>query len=162
MTDLDVLLIGPEATARAGEALGACLAAGDVVGLTGDLGAGKTHLVQGLARGLGVPSDTPVTSPTFALIQEIRGGRVPLHHADLYRLERARELDELGLDELIGGAGAVAIEWCDRFPVLPADAVRVHLAIAAGPAGEDARRLTATAGGPRSAVVLGAWRAALP
>lgn len=157
VASLERSLASVAATTAAGSALGGCLRPGDALGLVGDLGAGKTHFVQGVARGLGVPADAPVTSPTFTLVNEIRGGRLMLHHADLYRIERARELDELGFDELIGGAGVVAIEWSDRFAVLPVDHLRIELVVTAA----SARRLTASAAGPRAAALLDAWRAAL-
>jgi tRNA threonylcarbamoyladenosine biosynthesis protein TsaE len=142
-----------EDTLAIASALGGCLAAGDGIGLSGDLGAGKTHFVKGLAAGLGVPDATPVTSPTFALLNDYRGGRLVLHHADLYRIEQASELEQIGLDELVGGAGVVAIEWSERFAVLRPDHLRVQLAVL----GPTRRALTATAGGPRSAVLLAAW-----
>jgi len=82
--------------------------------LYGELGAGKTALVRGLAEGLGVMPDD-VSSPTFTLMQEYRGGRLPLIHVDLYRLDDRREVDDLGLEEL--GEGAVlAIEWAEKLP----------------------------------------------
>jgi tRNA threonylcarbamoyladenosine biosynthesis protein TsaE len=100
-----------ETTAVARE-LGAALSAGDVLLLYGDLGAGKTAFVRGLAEGLGVSRDE-VSSPTFTLIQEYRGGRLPLFHVDLYRIEDPREFDELGLDE-IADEGVLAIEWAEK------------------------------------------------
>jgi tRNA threonylcarbamoyladenosine biosynthesis protein TsaE len=145
------VLADEAATRAAGAALGAVLAPGDAIGLCGDLGAGKTTFVQGLAAGLGVVA--PVVSPTFSLVNEVRGGRVLLVHADLYRIERARELDELGLDEALrGGVCAVVIEWADRFEVLPPDALWIELRHDG-----DARVLEAR--GP--AARIAAWEAAL-
>jgi tRNA threonylcarbamoyladenosine biosynthesis protein TsaE len=149
--------VGPDATAAAGERLGTLLRAGDAIGLVGDLGAGKTLLVQGIARGLDIPAETRVTSPTFTLVNDYRGGRLALHHADLYRIERAAELVELGLDELIGGAGVVAVEWSDRFAVLPRDALEIRLAVT----GDDRRSLSASGGGPRSRELAAEWEATL-
>jgi tRNA threonylcarbamoyladenosine biosynthesis protein TsaE len=99
-------------TAAVGRELAATLCAGDVVLLYGDLGAGKTAFVKGLAEGLGVSRDE-VSSPTFTLVQEYRGGRLTLFHVDLYRIEDAREIDDLGLDELAEG-GVLAIEWAEK------------------------------------------------
>jgi tRNA threonylcarbamoyladenosine biosynthesis protein TsaE len=101
-----------EETSAVGRDLASRLDAGAVVLLSGDLGAGKTAFVRGMAEGLGV-DPTEVTSPTFTLIQEYRGGRLPLHHVDLYRLKPV-EVDELGLDEMTLEGGVMAIEWPDR------------------------------------------------
>ncbi len=114
-----------ETTVHYGRCLGTIAEAGDVVALVGDLGAGKTHFVQAMAIGLGVPSAVRVTSPTFALVNIYQGGRLSLIHADLYRLERERELIELGLDEWIERDGVVAVEWADRFPVLPTGCLKI-------------------------------------
>jgi tRNA threonylcarbamoyladenosine biosynthesis protein TsaE len=136
------------------ERLGRLLAPGDVLALLGPLGAGKTTFIQGLARGLEVPPDRNVASPTFALVNE-HPGRVPLVHADLYRIENERELPELGLTDAFDRA-AVAIEWLDRFPdAAPADRLEIAIAFAGG----DARTLTFTPIGARAEVLLDALRA---
>ena len=112
------------ATEAAGERLGALLSAGDVVLLYGDLGAGKTAFVRGLARGVGA-DPTEVSSPTFTIVQEY-AGRLTLYHVDLYRLEE-REVDDLGLEELVLGDGVVAIEWAERWRGRPDDVVEVRI-----------------------------------
>ena len=99
-------------TAAVGHDLAPTLSAGDVVLLYGDLGAGKTAFVKGLAEGLGVARDE-VSSPTFTLVQEYRGGRLTLFHVDLYRLDDPREVADLGLDE-IAADGVLAIEWAEK------------------------------------------------
>ncbi len=131
---VDVVTTSEEETESAGEQLAASLGPGDVVLLFGDLGAGKTAFVRGLARGLGASSED-VSSPTFTIIQEY-SGRVTLYHVDLYRLEPL-EVDDLGLDDLVSGEGVVAIEWADRWNGRPDDAVEVRLE----DAGEDRRRV---------------------
>lgn len=103
-----------EETAAVGRKLAARLQPGSVLLLVGDLGAGKTALVRGLAEGLGVAPEE-VSSPTFTLMQEYRGGRVPLIHVDLYRLNDPREIDDLGLEEL-GLDSVLAIEWAEKLP----------------------------------------------
>src|SRR5271165_7137625 len=85
------------------------LPAGTVLSLIGDLGAGKTEFVKGLALGLGI--DSEVTSPTFTIVHEYRGGRLPLFHMDFYRLHEERELDEIGFDEYLKADAICAIEW---------------------------------------------------
>lgn len=99
-------------TVRVARELAAELRAGDVLLLYGDLGAGKTAFVKGLAEGLEIRRDE-VSSPTFTLIQEYRGGRLPLFHADLYRLNDTREIEDLGLEE-IAVDGVLAIEWAEK------------------------------------------------
>ncbi len=113
-------------TSAVGRELAASLSDGDVVLLEGDLGAGKTAFVRGLAEGLGI-DPAEVSSPTFTLIQEYRGGRMPLHHVDLYRLKPV-EVDDLGLDDLTLEAGVTAIEWPDRLPRGFQSAIRVAIA----------------------------------
>lgn len=147
-------LASPSHTSAAGEALGRAVVAGDLIGLTGNLGAGKTLLTQALARGLGVPASVAVVSPTFTLINEYDGARLRLYHADLYRIEQERELEELGLDEMCRrGDGVVVIEWADRFPVLPPDHLELRLELA----GDLERTLHIRAGGPRSRALLDRW-----
>ncbi len=103
----------PEETFAIGEAWGRELQRGAVIGLSGDLGAGKTQLVKGLARGLGVTSR--VHSPTFALLNEYTGGRLPLFHLDLYRLNNAEEVRSAGLEDyLISPDGVCVVEWIER------------------------------------------------
>jgi tRNA threonylcarbamoyladenosine biosynthesis protein TsaE len=147
------------ATAAAGEALGRVARGGDVIALVGELGAGKTSFTRGLAIGAGVDPDD-VASPTFALVNEYASRRVAVAHADLYRLERERELDEIGWDDLVERRDAVvAIEWADRFASrLPADHLRITLAYDER---GDARVLEATATGARSAALLADWTRAL-
>ena len=115
-----------EADTRAiAAALAPSLMPGAVILLSGDLGAGKTAFVRGLAEGLDLHPD-PVTSPTFTLVHEYRGGRLPLVHVDLYRLDRA-ELDEIGLDQDLAAQGVIAVEWAERLTrrIVGAIAVRI-------------------------------------
>ena len=113
-------------TAAAGERLGVTLKAGDVVLLYGDLGAGKTAFVRGIARGLGASAEE-VSSPTFTIVQQYGGAGPTLYHVDLYRLN-PDEVDDLGLDDLVSGEGVVAIEWAERWRGRPDDVVEVRLA----------------------------------
>lgn len=146
-----------EGTERAARILGGLLQAGDAIGLVGELGAGKTRFVHGLARGLGLPDHVRVTSPTFTILNHLRGGRVPLYHADLYRIEQAKELDHIGFDELWDGDGVVAVEWCERFPIMPADHLIVRLHIV----GASERALEAEGRGRRAQLLAAEWAARL-
>jgi tRNA threonylcarbamoyladenosine biosynthesis protein TsaE len=112
-------------TEAAGRELAARLSAGSIVLLVGDLGAGKTAFVRGLAAGLGIPVED-VSSPTFTIVQEYRRGRIPLFHVDLYRLNDPREVDDLGLDEIAAG-GALAIEWAEKLGDIPSGAIGVRI-----------------------------------
>lgn len=105
-----------------GEEIAAALEPGSVLALVGGLGAGKTRFVKGLARGAGYAGE--VTSPTFALVHEYRGGRQPLFHFDLYRLKDAGELLAIGWDEFFDEPGTVIAEWADLFPELLPDGTR--------------------------------------
>jgi tRNA threonylcarbamoyladenosine biosynthesis protein TsaE len=127
-------------TAAIGRDLARTLAAGAVVLLSGDLGAGKTAFVRGMAEGLGI-DPAEVSSPTFTLIQEYRGGRLVLHHVDLYRLQSI-EVDDLGLDEITLDEGVTAVEWPDRLPRPFENAVHVRIDQGA----EDERTITIRSG----------------
>jgi tRNA threonylcarbamoyladenosine biosynthesis protein TsaE len=132
-----------EETREVGEELAELLAAGDAVVLTGELGAGKTTFVQGIARGLGVREH--VASPTFTLVREY-AGRLDVAHVDVYRLDRVQDVVDLGLDELGDGRSVLLVEWGDAVEdLLPADRLRVELTIA-DPLGE-ARRIVLTSAG---------------
>ena len=121
----------PVETQSIGSEFARTATAGTVVSLMGDLGAGKTEFVKGLALGLG--TDGPVTSPTFTILHEYRGGRLPLFHMDFYRLREEWELDEIGFDEYLKSGGVCAIEWGDKFPGrLPPDSIRIFFSIEAG------------------------------
>jgi tRNA threonylcarbamoyladenosine biosynthesis protein TsaE len=101
---------------------------GTVLALHGELGAGKTALVKGLARGLGIPQE--VTSPTFTLIHEYRGGRLPLYHVDLYRLESPDQAVAIGLEDYLPGDGVTVIEWPERLrDLLPANTWHMFLKV---------------------------------
>jgi tRNA threonylcarbamoyladenosine biosynthesis protein TsaE len=138
---------GPQQTRRLGQRLARALRPGDVLLLSGPLGSGKTVLVQGLARALGIREG--VSSKSFVLLGEYRG-RIKLYHADLYRLEGPAEAQDLGLDEYCGD-GVLAVEWPERaWRALPQDALLISLEIT----GERTRRITLKATGPRSAELL--------
>jgi tRNA threonylcarbamoyladenosine biosynthesis protein TsaE len=147
-----VLSGSPEETHRLGVRLGQLLQPGDFVGLVGDLGAGKTHLVRGVAEGAGV-SRSEVASPTFAIVYPYRG-RLPLYHADLYRLADYDDLYATGFLDLVGGDGAVLVEWLDR---IPRAAPREFLRLTLRDTGEESRELVAEAWGTRPAELLKAW-----
>lgn len=125
-------------TSAVGRDLAPTLTPGAVVLLFGDLGAGKTAFVRGMAEGLGVAPDE-VSSPTFTLVQEYRGRRVTLFHVDLYRLSDPREIDELGLDE-IAEDGVLVIEWAEKLPRPRPGAIEVRIAHGDG----DTRMITMT------------------
>ncbi|HEX8114957.1 MAG TPA: tRNA (adenosine(37)-N6)-threonylcarbamoyltransferase complex ATPase subunit type 1 TsaE, partial [Kofleriaceae bacterium] len=138
-----VKLADPAATRRVGERLAGLVRGGDTIALVGELGAGKTTLVAGLVAGLGGGA---AASPTFSLVNEYPGGRLVVWHVDLYRIERAAELPELGLDDVIGDPrGICVVEWADRFAVLPPDHLRIELAHTP----DGGRGLAASGTGPR-------------
>lgn len=102
-----------DATFDLGRILGTLLVPGDFIALVGDLGAGKTQFVKGMARGVGVPDDETVCSPSYTILN-IHSGRVPFYHFDLYRLGDEGEVDDLGFDEYFSGNGVCAVEWAER------------------------------------------------
>jgi tRNA threonylcarbamoyladenosine biosynthesis protein TsaE len=156
---IDVLTRAPDETRKVGAELADLLVPGDVVSLTGDLGAGKTAMVQGAARGLGVQG--PVVSPSFVLVREYRGD-LPVYHLDVYRLDRMQEVLDLGFEDYLDPSGVLFIEWGDAIEaLLPDDHLRVEITARE----DDVRRLTFTGRGPRWAArwerlegVLAPWR----
>lgn len=126
-----VITHSPEETARVGEILGAYTDPGRLLALWGEMGAGKTCLVQGIARGMGVPDDCPVTSPTFTLINEYACARgIVLAHFDLYRLGDMEDLFDLGYEEYWYGGGISAVEWPEvAAPLLPENRIDIYLSI---------------------------------
>jgi tRNA threonylcarbamoyladenosine biosynthesis protein TsaE len=128
----------PDETRAIGERLAARLGAGDVVACIGELGAGKTCLIQGLARGLGVSSE--VTSPTFVLVNQYRG-RLPVYHLDAYRTLSLTELVDIGVEEMLHGDGVTVVEWADKLlPLLPARTITVGIT----GLGDEPRQITIT------------------
>ena len=124
-------------TKALGEKLASRLKAGDVVVLEGELGAGKSELARGIARGLGVTET--VISPSFTILNVYESGRCPLYHFDWYRLESEEELYELGMDEYLGGDGIAVVEWAERCPdAVPENVLRIRLEVTGG----ESRRIT--------------------
>lgn len=130
-------------TLNLGEVLGQSISAPMVIALIGDLGSGKTVFVQGLARGLEVPGEYYVTSPSYTLINEYPG-RLTLYHADLYRLAGGIDLEDLELLDLVNGKGVVAIEWADRIAVQELGA---HLEVAIETTGDTSRAVRLSGAG---------------
>ena len=123
-------------TRALGEEVAERLQPGDVVVLEGELGAGKSELARGIAKGLGVTET--VTSPSFTILNVYESGRCPLYHFDWYRLESEDELYELGMDEYLGGDGIAVVEWAERCPdAVPEKRIRIRLEVT----GEETRRI---------------------
>jgi tRNA threonylcarbamoyladenosine biosynthesis protein TsaE len=139
----------PEETRCLGELFGGLSEAGLVVLLSGELGAGKTCFAQGVARGLGVPSGSPVTSPSYSLMN-IHQGRVPFYHFDLYRLSRVDDLTDLGYDEFAEGDGLTLVEWADRMT----DALAASIMVFIDPLAGQKRRLRFEARDDRGRALL--------
>ena len=126
MPEQQFLSSSPEETEAIGARLARVLSPGDVVAFSGDLGAGKTAFVRGLARGLEISGR--VTSPTFTIVNEYEGGRLPLFHFDLYRLGSADELFDIGWEDYLARGGVCAVEWSERMEeLLEPDAIQVDI-----------------------------------
>ena len=130
----------PEQTEKIGAALGKLLTPGTVIAYEGDLGAGKTAFTRGLAKGLG--SNDPVTSPTYTIVNEYLGGRLPLFHFDMYRLRSAEDLWDIGWDDYLERGGVCAVEWSENVR----DALECPIFVRIEKTGDDTRRITIEGG----------------
>ena len=116
-----------EKTIHLGKIIGKHLNGGNIIALTGELGSGKTCITRGIARGMGIPEEFHVTSPTFTLINEYPG-RIPLYHLDVYRLSGSEDLKDLGYEEYFFGKGVVVIEWAEKIQdIIPSDSIFIYL-----------------------------------
>lgn len=139
---MEIITNSPAETEAAGAALAAQLKPGGVIAFTGDLGAGKTAFTRGLARGLGV--EERVTSPTFTIVNEYEGGRLPLFHFDMYRLGSADELFDIGWEDYLARGGVCAVEWSENIAdALEEGTIRVDIRRGAH---DDQRIITITGG----------------
>ena len=137
---MEFLTNSPEETEKVGAALGNILAPGTVIAYRGDLGAGKTAFTRGLARGLGYAE--PVTSPTYTIVNEYLGGRLPLFHFDMYRLASSDDLWDIGWDDYLDRSGVCAVEWSENV----ADALEDVILITIHKTGETSRRIVIEGG----------------
>ena len=137
---MEFLTNSPEETEKLGEKLAKQLTPGTVLAYRGDLGAGKTAFTRGLARGLGYTE--PVTSPTYTIVNEYLGGRMPLFHFDMYRLSSADDLFDIGWEDYLERGGVCAVEWSENVPEAMEGAVEVSIE----KTGEDSRKITITGG----------------
>ena len=126
-------------TEAVGRAVGQAIPPHTVIAFTGDLGAGKTAFTRGLARGLGIRDR--VTSPTFTIVNEYEGGRLPLFHFDMYRLESSDELFDIGWEDYLARGGVCAVEWSEKVADALTDAIRIDIRLGAG---EEERIITIT------------------
>ena len=132
---MEYITNSPEETEKVGAALGEILNPGTVIAYRGDLGAGKTAFTRGLARGLGYAE--PVTSPTYTIVNEYLGGRLPLFHFDMYRLSSSDDLWDIGWDDYLDRSGVCAVEWSENV----ADALEDAILITIHKTGENSRRI---------------------
>ncbi|MBQ6469941.1 MAG: tRNA (adenosine(37)-N6)-threonylcarbamoyltransferase complex ATPase subunit type 1 TsaE [Lachnospiraceae bacterium] len=136
---MEIISHSAEETFLIGKKIGENASPGLVIAFYGDLGAGKTVMTKGIARGLGIQG--MITSPTFTILQIAEEGRLPLYHLDVYRIDDPDEMEEIGLDDCLYGGGVTVIEWAERIEeLLPADTVRVT--IERLPENADTRRIT--------------------
>lgn len=158
MKELDihtVLCSTEKDTQTLGEALGEALAPGDIVGLSGPLGAGKTRLSRAIGAGAGVVQGTVVNSPTFTILNVYDTADCPIFHLDLYRLTGTDDLESVGLPDMLEGHGILLVEWFDTFPdAFPADHLHIRIEIS----GEGKRQFTLTAHGDASSDLLEEFR----
>ena len=133
---MEFITNSPEETEKVGAALGKILPAGTILAYRGDLGAGKTAFTRGLARGLGYAD--PVTSPTYTIVNEYLGGRLPLFHFDMYRLRSSEDLWDIGWEDYLDRGGVCAVEWSENVE----DALEGALTVTIEKLGEDSRRIT--------------------
>ncbi|MGE5662827.1 MAG: tRNA (adenosine(37)-N6)-threonylcarbamoyltransferase complex ATPase subunit type 1 TsaE [Deltaproteobacteria bacterium] len=141
--DVELISSSEEDTRAIARALGAVLVPGDVVALTGDLGAGKTVFCKGLGEALGIAPER-IVSPSFTIVTE-HAGRMPLRHVDVYRIASAREAEEIGLEELLRGDGVCVVEWAEKVVnLLPSE--RIQVTFLFSEEGGDRRRLSVSAG----------------
>lgn len=126
-TDMNKRIVkNEEETREFGLELAAAASAGQIIALTGGLGTGKTTLTKAIGEGLGIKA--MITSPTYTIIHEYQGGRLPLYHFDVYRIDGADDMYELGFEEYFYGGGLTVVEWADRIPeLLPPDALRIKI-----------------------------------
>ena len=141
---MEFITNSPQETEALGQKLGQKLPAGTVIAYRGDLGAGKTAFTRGLARGLGITD--PVTSPTYTIVNEYLGGRIPLFHFDMYRLHSADDLFDIGWDDYLERQGICAVEWSENVE----EALENPLIVTICKTGEESRKITLE-GGPQIA-----------
>ena len=155
---LDFISHSEEQTRRLGAKLGKLLEAGQVIAVLGDLGCGKTRLAQGVGRGLDVPEDEVINSPTFTFVNEYEG-RLSYYHIDLYRLTQTAEAETLGLDDYLYGDGVCLIEWANRLSTLPTERLEVELRyMDHSPVGDTKRRVIIRAFGAEHTNLLNAFK----
>ena len=145
---MEFITNSPLETENVGEALGKVLRPGSILAYEGDLGAGKTAFTRGLARGLGVAD--PVTSPTYTIVNEYLGGRLPLFHFDMYRLRSADDLWDIGWDDYLDRNGVCAVEWSENV----ADAMEDPITVTIEKTGDESRTITLEGGNCLAALSL--------